>query len=359
MALPLAATAAAAAVIAVLLLARGGARDTVHGTLTTAKRATIELGRRGVAVAAAGSALSWSVAAGGAAEVRLDAGEVFLRVERGGPFVVRTPHGEVHVTGTCLTVVVEGPRTSVEVHEGQVELRDGRSTLALGPGERGHAGDGAALRRRPADPPRAGGLGMIPGRPALPDDRRGADCICFSDPTFLEADQRMLDQWASLCRVRTDLPPAVLEGDTTEADAAADQLGLTGAERQALIDAARELGAWAEARVRELYAATTGDADASRMSLDAMLEQIVASSSPAEDARLRQQLSAERAGHRPVPTDHAAMSPVEELYRMMVDSGELFERRLAARLGASRARALRMRFGGWPGPRFEWIGCPG
>src|SRR5207249_4282357 len=35
-----------------------------------------------------------------------DAGDVFYRVDPGGPFTVTTPAGEVHVTGTCFRVEV-------------------------------------------------------------------------------------------------------------------------------------------------------------------------------------------------------------------------------------------------------------
>ncbi len=59
-----------------------------------AERESIALGGRGIAVAEAGAALSWR-RDGRAVTVAQTAGEVFYRVEAGGPFVVETPAATV------------------------------------------------------------------------------------------------------------------------------------------------------------------------------------------------------------------------------------------------------------------------
>jgi hypothetical protein len=46
------------------------------------------------------------------------------------------------------------------------------------------------------------------------------------------------------------------------------------------------------------------------------------------------------------------------MFRATIEAGDDFERRLAARIGEARARELRRRYGGWPGPDFDWFGCP-
>ena len=354
----LAIAAAAAAAIALVVFRGGdGGRAPAHGSFSATAPTTVPLGGRGVVVAYPGTVVAWSVDAGGAAEVHMSAGDAFFRVDPGGPFVVHTPAGEVRVTGTCFTVVVDGGRTSVDVHEGTVELGDGG--LVLGAGERGHLGGDAPARRRPAPRAAIAPAPRTEPAPAAARESRGDDCFCFSDPRHLEADQALLDEWAGMCRVRADVPPFVDGDDASAVDAAADQLGLTGDERRAFHDAARELTDDAVVQIREIYVAATGDAEAAaRIDLDSMFEQIDATRALGEDARLRATLSQERAGHAEPPADATRMTPYEELYRRLIAAGEDFEARLAARVGAARARELRLRFGGWPGPDFQWFGCP-
>ena len=358
----LALLAAVVGVVAVVLVRRPPSTAAVHGAAAPTERVTIELGRRGVVVAEPGAVLAWSVGADGHAVVQLSAGAAFFRVEPGGRFVVETPSGQVRVTGTCFTVAVAADRTSVEVHEGRVELvaAGAGEPVALAPGERGHVGGGAPARRRPIPLE----VGEAPASVAAPDRRgrtlalqaRPADqCYCLSDPTFLEADQARLDAWATMCRVRADLPPL----DEPAVEVMSEQLGLVGEERRAFAEAARELAGYGEARVREIYVVATGDqAGAPTLDVDAMIEQIVRAAPLDDEARIRRLLSAERAGRQAPVVDPEQMTPLEEFFRLVVGGGDEFERRLAARLGAARARELRRRFGGWPGPNFDWLGCP-
>lgn len=355
---------AVAAAVALWLTRPPAAAPTAHapaqGAVTATAYTSIALGDRGVVVAHPGAVLTWVVGADGTARVEQVAGEAFFRVERGGAFVVRTPAGEVRVTGTCFTVAVDEQLTTVDVHEGSVELADATSTVALAPGERGHLGGAAPARRRPTEPVAARVVSPDHPGPATPapQGRRG-DCFCFSDPRHLEADAQLLDEWAALCRVRADLPPYGLDTDLTAIEAAADQLGISGGERASFRAAALELTTANLARLREVYIAATGDEDgAASLDPDALAEQIVRTATLGEDARLRATLSQERAGHVAPPTDPSQLSPFEEMIRVTLTAGDDFERRLAARLGAARARSLRQRFGGWPGPDFDWIGCP-
>ena len=99
-----AATLAAAA--AMLLWLRLPPVPAARGDREVAERSTLELGRRAIAVAESGAALSWSIASDGAAHVDQRAGDVFYRVEKGGPFVVSTTAGDVTVLGTCFRVEV-------------------------------------------------------------------------------------------------------------------------------------------------------------------------------------------------------------------------------------------------------------
>lgn len=82
-------------------------RGTVEkGTIAAGSRVETRLGERAVAVAEPGASLRWTVGSGGDGAVVQDRGDVFYRVERGGPFVVATPAGDVRVIGTCFRVEV-------------------------------------------------------------------------------------------------------------------------------------------------------------------------------------------------------------------------------------------------------------
>jgi ferric-dicitrate binding protein FerR (iron transport regulator) len=97
---------ASAAVFAFALM-RGRSIPSVSGSLQATQRETVSLGQRGVAVAEPGAHITWKVEGGaGRANVTQSDGAVFYRVERGGPFVVHTPAGDVTVLGTCFSVEV-------------------------------------------------------------------------------------------------------------------------------------------------------------------------------------------------------------------------------------------------------------
>src|SRR4051812_19552625 len=98
--------ACAALVAGVLLFGTRVQSGDASGSRLVSGRESIALGNRGTAVAEAGAELSWQVR-GGDAQVTQKSGNVFYRVERGGPFVVHTGGGDVRVLGTCFRVEVD------------------------------------------------------------------------------------------------------------------------------------------------------------------------------------------------------------------------------------------------------------
>src|SRR5262249_4079449 len=145
---------ATAAVIALALRASPVAPST--GERITAARETLPLGGRGLAVAEPGSALGWRVDAG-AARIEPSAGDVGYRAEKGGPFVVRTPAGEVRVRGTCFRVEVDPMKKGflqmgagaamatavlVTVYEGKVILANEKGQTALAAGQQARVASG-------------------------------------------------------------------------------------------------------------------------------------------------------------------------------------------------------------------------
>ena len=134
-------------------------------------RLEVAIGGRAVAALEPGAALAWDVGLLGDARVEQERGRAFYRVDRGGPFVVHTPAGEVHVTGTCFSVEVDqmsseaaflrsttkGALTSalatalviVTVHEGRVVLGGPTHEVELELGQRARLVVGQAPERLP------------------------------------------------------------------------------------------------------------------------------------------------------------------------------------------------------------------
>lgn len=142
---------ASAAVIAFAMLG-GPKAPEVSGSVRATARETVTLGTRGVAVAEPGAAFGWKVVGAGNATVDQTAGSVFYRVERGGPFVVSTPAGDVTVTGTCFTVEIRQPSGQtltgaaisatvlVTVHEGRVLFANDNGNTEIAAGQTAVAG---------------------------------------------------------------------------------------------------------------------------------------------------------------------------------------------------------------------------
>jgi hypothetical protein len=113
---------------------------------------------------------------------RLDAGEVWLQVEHDGRgFVVRTPHGDVTVTGTRFGVAVDatGAATNVDVAEGSVVVSASGAEGKVTAGERMTADSGgvSGAMARPDGTALPGWLGD------LAKDRQAGDAVHYL-PTF-------------------------------------------------------------------------------------------------------------------------------------------------------------------------------
>ncbi|MEM6296983.1 MAG: FecR domain-containing protein, partial [Myxococcota bacterium] len=141
----------AAAVAAVVLLVARSSASTDTGTARSiAERRSVKVGDRGIAVLEPGSDVSWSITSAGAS-VDQTRGRVFYRVEPGDAYVVRTPAGDVRVTGTSFEVelimntnkqrlksmslgAALATTAVVTVYEGRVVLANehGRTELAAG-----------------------------------------------------------------------------------------------------------------------------------------------------------------------------------------------------------------------------------
>jgi hypothetical protein len=122
------------------------------GSLLASAREQHLIGERATVVAEPGADLSWRVATGGDAVVEQRTGIAFYRVEKGGSFVVKTPFGEAHVTGTCFTVEIPDMTTKshllaaaggaalaatlvLTVHEGSVDLKNDAGEVPVTAGE--------------------------------------------------------------------------------------------------------------------------------------------------------------------------------------------------------------------------------
>ena len=80
--------------------------------------------------------------------LELQAGTIWARAERGGPGVeVRTPAAAAAIRGTDWTMTVEGAKTSLNVLEGQVELRNPQGSVDVRQGEGAVASIGQAPRK--------------------------------------------------------------------------------------------------------------------------------------------------------------------------------------------------------------------
>jgi ferric-dicitrate binding protein FerR (iron transport regulator) len=365
---------AGAALATVVLLAglalRGGAQEaplarvsSTGSLVATAARSTHRIGDRGVAVAETGASLSWQVDVDGNGVVTQQLGAVFYRVEHEDRrrFAVMTPQGRVVVTGTCFTVVVLPTSTTVQVHEGSVQLHADHDVIELLAGERarltpdrivridriddltkdrGAASSGAHPEVSMAQP-------IVKARPAVAQPR-------------LIPDAATLAQWAEKCHVRADMPPfeELKPKNEAEWEAYTRSMGGTAAETEAVEAAFTSVEQRAFSKLHDLYVQTTGDKQSTgSLTLDRMLYEIARTAEYQEELEIYQKISAERAGLGvPPPLDQR--SNLEVLLREILAQGDAFETELARRVGPVRARQLREHNQGWPGEASEWEGCP-
>lgn len=395
------ATAAAAAVLVLVL------RDPSHaasGELIAAQtRTTRTLGDRAVAVAEPHATLVWHIDDDGDAVIEQREGDVFYRVDPGGAFVVHTPAGDVHVTGTCFRIEVTPMNTTrqlllsgalgaavatgvvVTVYEGHViaDSRHGTRTevtagnrATMGPdGRTVVAGAGA-----PAEVARTSIASGFDERTAsreqllaranvqqqeiiklrdriseLERARSGHhDNGAEEGRAWYDPSPERLAAWAAECHVRADSPG--LDRWQPATSLGRNQRGLEPDELAPINAAISEVQAKWKALLRALYIEATGDAaGADNLSLDAMRGEIADKSDPKEHNLLLQRIAAERAGLAQPPADLSRTSPYERMFRAQLALGDQTEQAIAKRLGAERAKQIRG--DGWDS-RGDWSGCP-
>jgi len=392
--------AAGGAVAAVLALAVASPHRAAGGTLVAAQRTTALLGTRGTVVAEPASELIWRVADDGAADITQRTGNVFYRVERGGPFIVHTPAGDVRVTGTCFRIEVEPMTPSTKlvlaglagaavastvlltVYEGHViaETRSARTELAAGSQATLTGPDGATVvagtLATSTDDSRAtreqllvrtraqqAQLNQLRARVALLE-QTARDAAASGAPAagdipepgrpWHDPSPEKLAAWVADCHVRSDAPDLDRFSPLTEPS---KTLGIAAGELTDYNAAMTEMNKQWKDVVRGLYLEATGDtAAADTLSIAAMRREIEDKNPPGEHNLILQRVAQERAGLAPPPADLSKTSTLERLMRASFQLGDQTEAALAKRLGADRAQAIRG--DGW-GSRSELSGCPG
>lgn len=402
-----------------LTMRRGASLPDASGSALTTDRQTIRLGHRGVAVAEAGTSLSWQVAGrSGEAVVAQKQGHVFYRVDRGGSFAVELPGARIDVAGTCFSVEVipmTKPSRSaltgaavgalaaatlvVTVYEGRLLFADDKSgtkelragdTAVRGPGqaiavrrqaEPGSAGAGAkvavALRPAPAadvtrdqllkrDEEQRSAIASLQGKVAMLErdllaarkaKRSGKGADDDGRPWF-DPSVETLQRFAKECRVRYDSPPIMGAQPFQVSKKMAARMGLEESDLGTVNKVLAKLHSEFVLNLRKLYIEATGDSSGvESLSPSAMANEIRDKSPKGALARIQQQIARERAGLAQAPADWSKAIPLERYYRLLGAMGDEMEKELGARVGTERARAMREKNNGW-GRRMEYAGCP-
>lgn len=411
--------AVAAAIVLVALpcaawLVARGLGDAESGERAFAQRETVRLGDSAVAVAEPGSQLRWAVGRRGSVRVRQPAGRVFYRVDTGSDFQVETEAGQVAVRGTCFTIEVQPMRPSkqsltgaavgaaltaavfVTVHEGRVAVTSPAGAAEVGPGERAVLSAGAAPRITTAptggdtvasvatstgaqepsvasvpswqvreaayvaeltalrarvkelEPYAPGGM-----RAQAEEDGRGRR------GNFLDPSPEELREMARECRLRWDSPPLNPRLPNKPSPELLKELNMTEDEAEVVAEVHQAFVIEALERLRAIYVAATGDVESSHvLSPDALKQEILDKSPEGTVKRAFQRVSLERAGLAAPPENTTGMTPAEQLVRFNTSIGDAYERALADKLGAVRARELRQRKGGWGSRSDSAVGCP-
>jgi hypothetical protein len=395
-----------AAAAAMLLWLRLPPAATATGDREVSERTSFEVGRRATAVAEPGAALSWRVATDGTARVEQRAGDVFYRVEKGGPFVVSTTAGDVTVLGTCFRVEVQAMDRKavmaagagalaattilVSVYEGRVLLANEHGRVEVAAGERGAAHGGSTPSRSdaaeaakklaalqaaaaPLPPPAAGAsrdellkrdtaqreeLAKLRAQVAALESSSIAPYDRKSGEAFFNPSKDELLAMAKECKLKWDSPSLSLTPETM-GDKTAHELGVSDEERRQYNHVMSEFDAKMIAQLRALYVEVTGDkAGADTLTPQAM-ETEIRSKVPdavAQDAYWR--LSHERAGLVAAPADARNAPAIERFLRLETSAGDEFERELGGAIGPDRARALRSEHGGWGSRSVSSSDCP-
>jgi hypothetical protein len=393
----IAVAAVAAAAIVLVAYDTGVSR----GSRTPLARESLAIGARGTAVAEPGAELSWLVQ-GGRADVDQHAGDVFYRVERGGPFVVRTPAADVRVTGTSFRVEVDMKRTLlpmaagaaisatvlVTVYEGKVILANerGQTWLAAGQQASVRAGEppseardnaqsaaAAAARADLSAPPGQATreellardraqqveLERLKSRVAELESHGAAGARADNKPRpFYDPSPDELKKLADDCKLKWDAPSLSQRSNGVDSRATSE-LGLSEQERADIIRINTDFKTRVIAQLRALYLEATGDKDgAAELTADAMVHDLYERSREDDLKTAFALISRERAGLA-APGESSTAPAVERMQRLLVSLGDSYEHDLGAAIGPDRARQLRDLNGGWGNRNSSSFGCPG
>jgi hypothetical protein len=325
------------------------------GHLIADIRQTLPIGDRALAVAERGAELAWFVVAG-IPRVEQARGSVFYRVDRGGPFTVATPVGDVRVTGTCFRVSVETPGDErlgtvalVEVLEGSVLLADRRGQLALAAGEKGRMSlrsppgriEDEAAAVSPLDPEMQERVRRL--EEALVEARKGVAAGGPPDDSpprdkFFDLTPDDLRALARQCEMRYYLPRHVTSLDAPKVDTS---FGLAADQQEAVLRLMQEHRDQYIAALQALYIEVTGDrAIALRLAPKSLQEDLFAKLDPHDLKEARRRMLDEWAQGRSSPTG-APRSAAERFMRLHSGAGETFFRKLVDLVGPERARHIR------------------
>jgi|GEM_PF-1581102 len=396
---------AAGAVAACAIAALGWQTRARSGELRVAATATgprqVWLGDRARVVLDPGTTLRYRVGGwspGRRDVVELTAGSAFFRVDRGGAFEVRAPHGTVRVTGTCFRVsaAADGGEATmtratrarwfgagaatvalaVMVYEGGVTLAGtspGRSTR-LGPGEAAAVQrdgtlvrlDGpaaaasreaaAAARGAEADPARGDGAAapraelerevarlraILAANHLSPEtgdaaapQRRGIDSDGETDLTP--------DEWRQLAQrgeLRFALPGTGGRDPDARINHQAHEMGLRDHEVLGVREVFRRELERLQGELRGLYREAAG-VDPGNLSLDALQSEIRDKTPGDTVALVDWRIAQERGGLAEAPAARADASPYERMMRAVVGYEARVAEALTALVGATASHDL-------------------
>ncbi len=378
-----------------------------HGSREFTVRETLVLGGRGLAVAEAGTSLKWTVKSNGEAVVEQASGDVFYRVERGGPFVVRTAAGEARVQGTCFRVEVRPMRTTnskwvqmgigaavsaavlVTVYEGKVLLANEHGQTPIGAGDRAVAGAGYSPTLLDHNVPAAttapsvggGDLPMLSREELLHRDemqRAELDKLRArvqqleveegkagkegkagdAKPPFFSPSKDELAQLAKECKLKWDMPSIGMQPQVW-GPKRAEEYGLNEAERLEVNRVSADVNTHVIADLRAFYLEVTGDkVGAESLTPNALEDEIRAKSRERDVQEAFARIARERAGLQAPPVDLKSLPAVERMQRLLSGLGDAYEKELGTALGADRAHELRVKYDGWGSRSQSGHGCP-
>jgi hypothetical protein len=350
----------AAAVALLVLRPAGDGREgaaAASGHLIADIRQTLPIGDRGLAVAERGAELAWFVVAGNP-RVEQPRGSVFYRVDRGGPFTVATPTGDVRVTGTCFRVAVapdpeddQNLVTSVEVLEGSVLLVNLRGQLALTAGESGRmASEAQPVRPEPTEaapaPAAATATRASDSQQARVRQLELALAQARSRPEpagppadkYYEFTPEELRALARRCEFRYGLPRHLTALD---APSLSDSLPLDAEQRAAVMRLMEEQRTEYVEAMQALYAEVTGDRSiALRLAPKSLQEDLFAKLPTEELQEARRHILEdwERGSSAPQRQAHA---PADRFLRLLTGAQQSFFNKLVELVGIDTARKVR------------------